>query len=276
MKNDQIRLLLSDLDGTLLQSDHLTVSGRTRAALRELKHHGVLLCACTGRVRCTLPPAIAEEGFDFCITSNGAACTDLRTNERIFSTLLDARQARLAYETLRPYPYVFEWYVRDEILLDRATYNDWQNKIHSRWHKAYLGGGGGIIVDRIEDFWDAGVPDLEKLNVLRGDRAVPGDVDPLVADGSFHITGSVGTALEISGSQANKGEGLKKLCAHLGMDEKNVIAFGDGRNDGPMLRRAGLGIAMANSTEETKTVADAITLSNDDDGVADYLEKYIL
>ena len=276
MKNHQLKLLLTDLDGTLLKSDHLSVSDRTRGALRQLKKNGVLLCACTGRVRCTLSPVIAEENFDFCITSNGAACTDLRTNERIFTSLLNADQARFAYETLRPYPYVFEWYVQDEILLDKATYADWQNKIHSRWHKTYLKAGGGILVNQIEDFFEKGVPGLEKLNVLRGKQSVPGDADPLLKEGSFHITGSVGTALEISNVKANKGEGLRRLCEYLNIAPENTIAFGDGHNDAAMLHSAGIGVAMTNSAEETKAKANAATLSNDEDGIAVYLEKYIL
>ena len=88
MKKPDIRLLLTDLDGSLLHNDHLTVSERTRKVLQALKDHGVKLCACTGRPLCVLPPAIEEIGFDYAITCNGASCIDRRAG---FPCLADGR-----------------------------------------------------------------------------------------------------------------------------------------------------------------------------------------
>lgn len=273
---NQIRLFMTDLDGTLLQGDHYSVSDRTRRALRRLKENGVLLCACTGRVRCMLPPVIQEEGFDFAVTSNGAVCTDLHTGKRIFTALMNVRQARLAYETLLPCGYCFEWYVNDDILLDRATYAVWRDRIRSRWHRAYLEAGKGLVADRIEDYFDQGAPGLEKLLVVRGENPMAGDTERLDRDGSFNVTGSGGTSLEISDRDADKGNALLRLCAHLGITEKNAVAFGDGRNDANMLSLAGIGVAMAGGAENALQQADAVTGSSDEDGIADYLEKFIL
>lgn len=62
----------------------------------------------------------------------------------------------------------------------------------------------------------------------------------------------------------------------LGIEREEIMAFGDGRNDTAMLQEAGLGIAMSNAVEEAKAAADEVTLSNDEEGVAAAIEKYVL
>ena len=70
--------------------------------------------------------------------------------------------------------------------------------------------------------------------------------------------------------------GLLRLAKHLGLSEADTIAFGDSSNDLSMLRAAGTGVAMGNASEEVKAVCDAETLTNDQNGVAAYLEQYLL
>jgi Cof subfamily protein (haloacid dehalogenase superfamily) len=83
--------------------------------------------------------------------------------------------------------------------------------------------------------------------------------------------------LEILPANVNKGTALEKIANLLGIDQKDVIAIGDSMNDEAMLRWAGLGIAMANSDDRIKNIADMVTSrNNDDDGVTEVIEKYIL
>lgn len=74
----------------------------------------------------------------------------------------------------------------------------------------------------------------------------------------------------------DKGAAIAGLIERLGLEREDVIACGDGLNDLSMIRYAGLGVAMANAQPEVKEAADVVTLSNDEDGVAEVIERYIL
>ena len=272
-----IRLLLTDLDGTLLQSDHLTVSRRTRDALAAAKAQGIRLCACTGRVLCMLPSAVAEIGFDYAITSNGASCVDLRTGERLFSAHIPAGNAEAAWRLLEQSDCMIEWFVGGDVLLDRHNYGQWERRLRPRWHREYLGAGGGIVTEDICTFFSQGAPELEKISVF---DCPPGMrehvIEPMLALGCFEISTSLGHNFEITDVAADKGKALRSLCAHLGIVPAQTVAFGDGGNDDELLKAAGTGVAMANGLDSLKAIADVVTLSNEEDGVADYIERVLL
>lgn len=277
MMKQNIRLLFTDLDGTLLMDDHKTVSRRNHEALLALKRAGVKLCACTGRVRCLLPEAVKEIGFDYAITSNGASCVDLNTGEDIFSAYISAERAALAWRYTKPLDALVEWYVDGEILMDRKNYNMWPDRLRPLWHRNYLGAGRGIIYEDIEEFFSQGAPKLEKLNLC--DKPVDVKeklIDPLLSTGLFEISSSLGRNLEITDICADKGRALISLCEHLGIPTGQTIAFGDGGNDVQLLHAAGIGVSMGNAVPEAGAAAKHATLSNQMDGVAAYLEEHVL
>ena len=86
----------------------------------------------------------------------------------------------------------------------------------------------------------------------------------------------MGTNLEINAPGVNKGMGLIQLGRLLGIEREEIMACGDGNNDLMMLKEVGFGVAMANGADEVKEVADYITLSNEEDGVAAAIEKFVL
>lgn len=269
-----IRLFVTDLDGTLLQHDHLTVSPRTRAALMALKRRGIRLCACTGRCRCMLPAAVRELGFDYAITSNGAACDDLRAGQRLFTTCLTAGQAAYAWDQMEHTDSMIEWFVDGELLLDRRNHNQWPERLRAPWHRVYLGAGRGTVVEDVREFFAQGAPGLEKINVMNFPAgAMDAPIAALRARGGYEISTSLGYNYEIGTAEANKGLGLARLCARLGLTLEQVIAFGDSENDEEMLEAAGLGVAMGNALDYVRQHANAVTLTNDEDGVASFLEQ---
>ena len=94
--------------------------------------------------------------------------------------------------------------------------------------------------------------------------------------GNLIISDSMGTKLEINAPGVNKGMGLIQLGRLLGIEREEIMACGDGNNDLMMLKEVGFGVAMANGADEVKEVADYITLSNEEDGVAAAIEKFVL
>lgn len=272
-----IRLFLTDLDGTLLRHDHLTVTPRTRSALTALRDAGVPLCACTGRVLCLLPPAVRELDFDYALTSNGASCVDLHTGETVFSAYIPAEQAERAWALLSRVNCMIEWFVGGDILMDRASYEQWPERVRAWWHREYFGAGKGVVVEDIRDFFAAGAPKLEKISVMDLSPEVgPLAIEPMLAQGDFEVSSSLGNNFEITSIRADKGLGLRRLCDHLGISPEQTIAFGDGGNDVKLLRAAGTGVAMGNALPIVRENADAVTLTNDEDGVAAYLEANLL
>ena len=81
--------------------------------------------------------------------------------------------------------------------------------------------------------------------------------------------------LEVIPKVINKGQGIRDICSVLGMDTAEVISFGDAENDIPMLRAAGMGVAMGNAAEPVKQAADMVTLSNNEDGIAFALKQLL-
>lgn len=269
-----IRLLLTDLDGTLLEDDHETISSRNLRALSRLKERGVLLCACTGRVLCLLPRALPAGLFDFAITSNGASCIDLRTRAHLFDAYLPPQKAERAYRAFEPFHVMTEWYVGDDVLLDSENDARWPSKLKPSWHRTYLGMGLGLRCGTVHELFARENPRIEKIHLCESceglfERALA----PLMETGEYEISSALYQNAEITDIRADKGTALETLCAHVGIAANQTIAFGDGGNDVKLLEKAGVGVAMGNARDALKARADAVTLRNGESGVAAYLEE---
>lgn len=90
---------------------------------------------------------------------------------------------------------------------------------------------------------------------------------------SMHIESSRFNNIEIIPLHVNKGETVKRLAAYYNISIENTIVFGDGENDITMLRAAGIGVAIGNAEDAIKAVADAVTASNDEDGIVAFLDS---
>jgi hydroxymethylpyrimidine pyrophosphatase-like HAD family hydrolase len=98
---------------------------------------------------------------------------------------------------------------------------------------------------------------------------------PPILGPELAVTHMGADCVEIGPAGIDKAAGLAWLCAHLGVDRADVVAFGDEHNDHAMLRWAGHGVAMANANEQTRALADEIAPANVDDGVAVVIERLL-
>ena len=92
----------------------------------------------------------------------------------------------------------------------------------------------------------------------------------------LELVGSLRYNIEVNAAGVNKGTGLVNLGSRLGIKREEIMAFGDGDNDTVMLKEVGFGVAMANGEPQVKEAADYITLSNEEDGVAQAIERFVL
>ncbi|ULH16930.1 Cof-type HAD-IIB family hydrolase [Deinococcus sp. KNUC1210] len=266
-----MRLIATDLDGTLLRSDR-TVSERTRRALDTARAAGILVVPVTARQPRGLKIVAEAAGFaDYAICGNGAHAVHLGSGQTLFEEHLPVpAQSTLAHQLLAVRPEVRFASVRDggnlfvaqEGYAELATFEDHKRHPHEmKGHPLE-----GVLA----------APSLKLIvrSPLLSPRALLAEVQRLKLDG-FAITHSGAPFLEALAPQVNKAWGVEQLCRRLDILTSEVLAFGDAPNDTELLSWAGRGVAMANAEPEALNAADEVTLSNDQDGVAAYLERYL-
>ena len=94
--------------------------------------------------------------------------------------------------------------------------------------------------------------------------------------GGLEVTGALDTNIEVNAGGVHKGAALCWLAERLGIAREEILAFGDGSNDLKMIKEAGTGVTMANAIQPVLDAADMTALSNDEDGVAVFIEKHVL
>ena len=262
------RLVVLDVDGTLLDSAH-TLRPRVTAAVRAASASGLRLALATGKLLPSVQPLLRELALDGPqITLNGAATLQSASGAAVrFCPLREAdRRAVIAAVRAADPSVLVSHFTLDGILMDE------QHPMAAIFD--VYGEGPPQFVPNL---LDTGLPPAGKI-LLAGDperlAAVRDAVTPLLAE-RVSITTTTPDFLEFFDFAAGKGQALAALRATLGLPREAVIALGDGENDVPLLREAGLAVAMANGAATTRAVADHITTSNDEDGVAVFLERLL-
>ena len=262
-----IKLIATDLDGTLLRHDK-TISVRTLEAIQSAHDAGIRVVVATGRYPGGLPTLLAPTGIDYAVASNGAMGVRLSTGEILFEDLLPPHTAVEITDYLASALHG----VRFEAVRDHGTVHyveDGYAELVTEYERLHFP-LNYRLVDRAEL---VGSPIL-KLAVRHPSASPDEMLAVLTASGlnGFHATTSGAPFLEIEGPGVTKASGVAQVCARLGLEPHNVMALGDARNDIELLEWAGIGIAMGNAVAEALAVADHTTSTNEEDGVAQAIE----
>lgn len=275
MERKKIRLIAADLDGTLL-NDRKQVSERNLQVITRAASQGILFVPSTGRIFHALPDQIKALPFlRYCITVNGGGVYDRQTDQMIFQAEIPEQEAQEIFSFIRSYDTMYDCYQNGQGYISQYYYNqidtyclpEFRSMVRAT-RKAvpnleeFLQGRGSI--QKLQMFFC----DLEKRE--RALRELPGRFP------NTSVTSSVRNNIEVNIAEANKGNALRVLCRHLDLDLSEVVAFGDGTNDMTMIQAAGIGVAMGNAVPELKEKADYVTACNEEDGVAVFLEQYVL
>lgn len=268
----QYRMIATDLDDTLLNGDS-EISARNKEAILSAVARGVRFVIATGRMFKTSMPYIEDLGLDGdcpLINYHGALIKRSKSGEIIFHKPLGNNLAvAVAEEAERQDCHV-------SLFIDDNLYISGESE-YSRYYQS-LAKIDLEEVGKLSLYLKKNGFDPSKMSIIRWD----GRIDEIEAGlkGSFgkklSILQSRPYFLEITDQQATKGQTLRWLAEQEGIGAEEIIAFGDGHNDLDMLKYAGLGVAVANARSEVLAAADLVTSSNEKDGVAEVIEKYIL
>lgn len=269
-----VKFIACDLDGTLLSEDHITVSERTKKALLEAHEKGIKIAVATGRTLSVIYNVIDQIPFaDYVIYSNGAAVCDLKTAKTVYENYMPADVAADLFSYLSSYPVYFEFYQngKQHILKGCEKYFKGMD-LPQEFLDLYA--RSTIAHDDIMPFAEMGV---EKVNLFYFEKAYYDEIrNHLFSNNRIDCTSPVAGDIEMTYKGVDKAYALEGVCAQLGIDRSEVMAFGDADNDLKMLEFAGYGTAMGNAADICKEKAKYITLSNACDGVAVAVEKYAL
>ena len=273
---EKIKMIGLDLDGTLL-TDRKEFTDRSKLALRTAIDSGIVVLIATGRPLTGIPEEIRNfPGMRYALTSNGAKVMDVWENRVVDEHLLSSKLAEKALEICGKYDTLQEVYY-DGVSYAPADKRDMIPRYHKNpnmWE--YMRKTRTWVEDifRMVRESDRG---LDKIQMLFADMEERTKAwQELSEVEGLELVGSLGYNIEINAAGVNKGSGLVSLGRLLGIRREEIMACGDGDNDLLMLKEVGFGVAMANAEEEVKKAADYITLSNEEDGVADAIEKFAL
>ncbi len=271
-----IRLIALDLDGTLLDS-HKNLSERNRMAIETCIAKGIHIVPCTGRTASGIPEAVRSiPGIRYAITVNGGKIEDIQTGEILDSCLLKKETALDVISLVSDRHVMYDFYIGDFTICEERFYHHMQEyKINPEIQKLLH-----MTRHPVPDFMEYVKQQnggIDKVNFFFSDLKEREEIREILKRRSdILVSSSLENNLEINAPGASKGNGLLRLASILGLQQQETMACGDGGNDLSMIRLAGVGIAMENGEDEVKAMADFVTLSNDESGVAHAIEKFVL
>lgn len=288
----KIKLIASDLDGTLLTDDKRILDS-TREVLCRAAEQGIHFVPATGRPLGSVPEDVMKlPGVEYVITSNGAAIHSVKTGKRIYERLLGAESVEKLLELQ------IEEMTEDEDLANKGKSVEGRPESTAALPIAYEAFVNGIpyaSTNYVENPFPYGVNEhgaayirksrrkiddmrsfirehrdrLDSVAVVCGDPVKKAEISALIREkvpGVF-VTSSVSQLIEIGHQDAGKGQTLCFLLNLLGISAEEAMCFGDADNDIDMLQAVRYGIAMENGSDTCKQAAYAVTGSNQEDGV---------
>ena len=275
-----IKLIVTDLDGTFLNSNHITIPQENIDAFKRAHEMGVKVAIASGRTKILTDYLMEQLPFlDYLITSNGAVVYDLQKDETICSTLVSNTQSLEIFRILDEYSLPYEIYFDGDCFMGKDSYALFDED-HVAPHIYKLLVNFIKEVPSLEALLDG--KGMEKLNILALSGEQRLEIEKKVSEkcsvafaSSFPIRKGMNSNLEMTDKDAIKGVAVRKLAESLNIKPNEIMCFGDGENDCSMLHFADYSFAMASGSEYAKTAAKFITDTNDNAGVAKAIKKYV-
>ena len=270
-----IRLITLDLDGTLLNSKK-ELSPENAAALQWAADQGIEIVPTTGRFYGGMPEVIRNLPYlHYAITINGAQVYDVLNDVGIAKAEIPVQRAVELMAWLDQFPVIYDCFMDNWGWMTRSL-QEKADEFAPNEHYAKMLKELRTPVDELKAFLTERGHDIQKSQFFAKDmdlRARLMEEIPQRFPGLI-VSSAVVNNVEINDRNAHKGNAIRQLAQHLGLEMSQVLAFGDGSNDITMLQEAGIGVCMENGLDSVKAVADYITDSCDKDGVAKAIYRF--
>lgn len=266
-------IIALDLDGTLTNSEKI-ITPRTFDALMKAQREGVRLVLASGRPTFGIAALanqlqLADYG-GYVLSYNGGRIIDWCEKTVIFSQVVDQKLVPILYDFAKKAQLPIVTYLPEAILASK-------NEGEYLAEEARINGMPVVVAQNFVE---------EAMQIAGGSTKflIPGEPELLIQLESemkaalseqMEVFRSAPFFLELPPKGIDKAQSLQRLLTHLGLERESLMAFGDGFNDLSMIQFAGQGVAMANAVEEVKSIADFVTTSNEEDGIAHALEQLL-
>ncbi len=271
-----IRIIATDLDGTLLAPDHISVTERTMSALIKAHEKGVKIAISTGRTLSLIKEVRDKIPFaDYVIYSNGAAVYDCKNAETVYVQNVPDEKIQRIIRHLEDFSAYYNVYADGNIYMKRTSDTGIFEKTDlPRDFLMHFLETAILTDDMLEEMKSR---KAEQIIIYFASDECRKAVHELINElGNLHTVSSFSDNIEIMSDAASKGLAVKAICDIIGCTAENAMTFGDAWNDCSMLEYAEHSFAMANGDEKCKRSAKYICPSNAEDGVAQMIEKYVL
>ena len=265
-----IRLIISDIDGTIL-NDHHRIDPQLAALIPDLKREAIPFVLASARSPKGMAPIAKELGIeDFPMACYNGALIQ-KGEQVLFEHPLNKNEARQ-----------FINWVREQfppVSINLYSGKDWMTDRLDQWsqEEARITGEEPLILPLSDPLLDPTKP-LHKL-LLIGEPEEIQDLYRAIATNDFPSTAfylSKANYLEVTAKQVSKEDALVELANHYHLNLEEVLTMGDNFNDLPMLKKAGIGVAMGNAPQEVKEEATVVTQTNNENGAGQAVETYVL
>lgn len=271
-----IKMVGFDLDGTIL-TDSKELTANTREVLVKALNQGVVVLPATGRPLTGIPREILEiPGLRYALTANGARIVDIKEDNVIYESLLSVEMVERILD-------IFEKYdTLREVYYDGTGYTS-IGMIHKV--EEYLGKSPmakyilktRVPVENLRTLVNESDKAMDKVQAIFKNKEEQAKAFKELADiRDIEVTSTMHNNIEVNRGGVDKGSGMLMLGKLLGIQKEEIMAVGDGMNDLQMVGKVGLGVAMHNAAIEVKEAAGYITDSNEQEGVAKAILKFVL
>lgn len=272
----RIKMIGLDLDGTTLNSES-RLTERTFEAFRKAYDMGTTIVIATGRAFTAVPQEIKSlESVEYIVTSNGARITERKTGKTIRESFIDSDVIVKIHELFMTLDPDIEIFFDGKAYIGKREYDAIMDGRNTVRRKEYVA-ASRIPVDDIFSLLLENKGIIENINVNYTLPDQKRQIEPLLKTiDNVTLTSSYPLNNEFEGEGTSKGKAMEYIMGLKGFSKDEIMCVGDNPNDIEMIKFAGLGVAVENSEPIVKKFADYITLSNDDDGVAAAIEKFVI
>lgn len=276
-----IRVIAMDMDGTLLNSEK-RISPRTREALLRAQKEGMVLILASGRPTSGLMEFARElrmeEHHGLLVSYNGSKVVSCEDGRVLFNQAMTVEDGKAVLEHMKKFDQVRPMIDRGEYMYVNNVYNQ-MIQLDGRDFNVieYESRGGKFKLCEKEDLAAFADFPLNKILTTANPEYLEAHyqemMEPFTDRLSCMFTGKF--YFEFTAKGIDKAKALDSVLAPMGYRREEIMAFGDGHNDASMLAYAGTSVAMANAVEEIKAMADRVTASLDEDGIALVVEELL-